>query len=321
MRKYAHDGSVRERMIPTITKARTAIPRRTVTISTVGSRLTVELSCGPATPARTNNRHCTGLTASAARRATRQLERVVRRRTRLDDAPRLECHKRNLLSQASNWYNSWGRVRTTLQDDTVLAHLANVIGQPAGDAANDAATLSALDGLNSIGERHLFAVKFRDVGEDIARLWSASGTESAKGTGLVRQWSGVTRVQIPKVIEGIKSLWPPPFVSKQPEVPRPLGCAKERANDLLLVWVHGQSSRLTVELSCGPAAPVRRHRHCTPGLTVRPRRVARQLQRLVRWPTSDLGERGVGQGAARLWGAQSDRTSSIGRMCRQRESH
>ncbi len=28
--------------------------------------LTVELSCGPATPVRTNNRHCTGLTESAA---------------------------------------------------------------------------------------------------------------------------------------------------------------------------------------------------------------------------------------------------------------
>ena len=31
--------------------------------------LTVELSCGPATPPRTNNRHCTGLTESAAQRA------------------------------------------------------------------------------------------------------------------------------------------------------------------------------------------------------------------------------------------------------------
>ncbi len=35
---------------------------------------TVELSCGPATPVRTNNRHCTGLTESAAQRAARQLE-------------------------------------------------------------------------------------------------------------------------------------------------------------------------------------------------------------------------------------------------------
>ena len=43
------------------------------------SHLTVELSCGPATPVRTNNRHCTGLTESAAQRAARQLERVVRR--------------------------------------------------------------------------------------------------------------------------------------------------------------------------------------------------------------------------------------------------
>ncbi len=40
-------------------------------------RLTVELSCGPATPTRTNNRHCTGLTESAARRAARQLQRLV----------------------------------------------------------------------------------------------------------------------------------------------------------------------------------------------------------------------------------------------------
>ncbi len=45
-----------------------------------GGRLTVELSCGPATTTRTNTRHCTGLTVSAAQRAVRQLQRVVRRR-------------------------------------------------------------------------------------------------------------------------------------------------------------------------------------------------------------------------------------------------
>ena len=43
--------------------------------------LTVELSCGPATPTRTNTRYCTGLTASAAQRAARSAcggQRVVR---------------------------------------------------------------------------------------------------------------------------------------------------------------------------------------------------------------------------------------------------
>jgi hypothetical protein len=42
---------------------------------TLLDRPTVELSCGPATPIRTNNRHCTGLTMSAAQRAARQLQR------------------------------------------------------------------------------------------------------------------------------------------------------------------------------------------------------------------------------------------------------
>ncbi len=45
-----------------------------------------ELSCGPATPVRTNNRHCTGLTGSAAQRAARQLQRVVRPRGRARSA-------------------------------------------------------------------------------------------------------------------------------------------------------------------------------------------------------------------------------------------
>ena len=43
---------------------------------------TVELSCGPATPVRTNTKHCTGLTVSAAQRAARSAcggQRVVRR--------------------------------------------------------------------------------------------------------------------------------------------------------------------------------------------------------------------------------------------------
>ncbi len=44
---------------------------------TVGCQLTVELSCGPATPVRMNNRHCTGLTESAAQRAARLLQQVV----------------------------------------------------------------------------------------------------------------------------------------------------------------------------------------------------------------------------------------------------
>ena len=48
--------------------------------------LTVELCCGPAAPTRTNNRHCTGLTVSAAQRAARSAcggQRVVRRLRRI----------------------------------------------------------------------------------------------------------------------------------------------------------------------------------------------------------------------------------------------
>ena len=52
--------------------------------------LTVELSCGPATPTRKNNRHCTGLTVSAAHRAARQLQRLVRQHTRLAAAPQAQ---------------------------------------------------------------------------------------------------------------------------------------------------------------------------------------------------------------------------------------
>ncbi len=47
-------------------------------VALLRDHLTVELSCGPATPVRTDNKHCTGLTESAAPRAARQLQRVVR---------------------------------------------------------------------------------------------------------------------------------------------------------------------------------------------------------------------------------------------------
>ena len=46
-----------------------------------------------------------------------------------------------------------------------------------------------------------------------------------------------------------------------------------------------QRGRLTVELSCGPATPTRREKHCTRGLTESgAQRAARLLQRVVRWP-------------------------------------
>ncbi len=57
-----------------------ALAHRLRVASAFMGHLTVELSCGPATPPRTNNRHCTGLTESAAQRAARQLQRVVSQR-------------------------------------------------------------------------------------------------------------------------------------------------------------------------------------------------------------------------------------------------
>ncbi len=53
--------------------------------------LTVELSCGPATPTRTNKRHCTGLTEPAAQRVARQLQRLVRRHGAPHATGRLRC--------------------------------------------------------------------------------------------------------------------------------------------------------------------------------------------------------------------------------------
>ncbi len=69
-RSAPNNATERQRAVATPTENET---RRRFT---VGCRLTVELRCGPATPARTNNRHCTGRTESAAQRAARQLQRV-----------------------------------------------------------------------------------------------------------------------------------------------------------------------------------------------------------------------------------------------------
>ena len=68
-------------------------------------------------------------------------------------------------------------------------------------------------------------------------------------------------------------------------------CSGEPGNDdkgggdtgIIIKPRHGGLCRLTVELSCGPATPVRMTPYCTPGLTESAaQRAARQLQRLVR---------------------------------------
>ena len=79
-------GLLRHRWVSGATGGSDVQPRPIKTKKTImacSCGLTVELSCGPAAPVRTNTRHCTGRAESAARRAARSAfggQRVVRPR-------------------------------------------------------------------------------------------------------------------------------------------------------------------------------------------------------------------------------------------------